>query len=83
MVINPGVEASLPGCSVLPMAVYNMHLRFPEAQFLLFNADVGDKRRRIFGGHVHGGEVEFMAALIRTNVMGELSGEHSFLAIFL
>lgn len=63
-VIDPDVEAALPGCTTLAMAVYDVHRRMPDAHLLLAGADVGATRQQVFWGHVQGGEIQFLDSLI-------------------
>lgn len=57
------------GCTTLALAVHSIHVRYPSAKLRLACADVGEARRRLFGAHVMGGEVEYMETLIKSGVM--------------
>lgn len=68
-VMPEDVEARLPGCTTLAMAVCDVHRRLPDAHILLAGADVGQERRRVFWAHLGGGEIEFLDGLILDGVL--------------
>lgn len=68
-VIPAEVEDGLKGCTTFAMAVYDVHLRFPEAIILAAGADFGQERDRVFAFHAASGENSYMEGLIKAGVL--------------